>query len=230
HAGSHYAPSHYATLRRRLLRAEVLDELAERRRKPRDLEDVVKHYFREQEPFGGFVGADVAAQLPFADLDALVDDCAAYYEHVHGESALLAHDLEDEARAALARFCGDFGARLDFHLDFAGRVFEDEDDLDRALASVCVCGAPVRDVVGAALSARDGGRWELRPTDEVGNRVHLLKLVSGISPAAIRWHIGRTSHDDTPGDGTIARAAEPAPSDVRLEVVPRGEDGGDADA
>ena len=174
-----------SALRRSLVDPEELPRLAEERRKPEEIADVAVAFCREVEPFMRW-----AERLPFGDLEEVIETCEGYFPSLSAESVLLQTDLQDAAARRLKAFFDDYGRRLDFHLDFAGRMFVDADDLDRSLAQVVVGGAPVVDLVERGLEEAKGGDWQTLALDEVGNRVHLLRLVSGIAEAAIQWHVG----------------------------------------
>ncbi len=171
-------------LRRPMVGPELLSGVAQTRREPRELEAVAAAFCREVHPFDRWTEA-----MPLADLEALVRACERFYGDVAETSALLQPDLAPDARQRLGRFIVELGGRLDFHLDFAGQLFQDGDDIDRSLAEVVVVGDEAAELVAEHLARAGAEQWQLLDSGErPANRVCLLKLVTGIAPEAIRWH------------------------------------------
>ena len=127
-AGEHFGDG---ILRRRLVPAAELPRLAAARREPRERADLVAAYCRAATPF-----AHWKEELPFGDLDAAIAAAEPFHASLLRTSVLLQPDLAAAATARLQRFFADFGQRLDFPLDFAGKLFRDDDDVERALAGV----------------------------------------------------------------------------------------------
>jgi hypothetical protein len=182
-------------LRRSLVDPAELPRLAQQRRRPRELSALVQAYCAAEQPFARW-----RSELPLSRLGRLLEACAAFYPDLAAESVLLQPDLAQEATARLEQFLADFARRLDFHLDFSGRLFADDDDLDRSLWASVVTGQPAGDVVRAALSAQGAGDWSLLLDESPGNRVVLLRMTTGISGSAVRWHAS-PSPSPAPGEG-----------------------------
>ena len=198
-------------LRRSLVTAQQLPRLARQRRRPRETADLVAAYCRAERPFARWKEA-----LPLTDLDAVIAAAEPFHAEVLRESILVQPDLSPAALARLRRFFCDFGQRLDFPLDFAGALFCDEDDVERALGAEVIAGAPVAELVRHELDAAGAGAWRLRAVDGPGHRVLLLKLVTGIARAAIRWPA-----DEPASPPILGVAHEPA---ARGQALHRGGD------
>ncbi len=192
------APEHAEAVEAGLTRALIgrgrIGGLCRDRRKPRELPAVVKEYCRRERPFERW-----RSVLPFADRDAIVAGCLPFFASLGETSVLEQPDLAEEARSRLAAFLAELGGRLDFPLDFAGRVFRDPDEADRSLGAALVVGRPVADLVRAALGEQ-AGRWELLTEPAIGNRVVLCRLVTGIGAAAVRWHDAGATVEQAKGE------------------------------
>ncbi|MCC6747868.1 MAG: hypothetical protein IT371_09440 [Deltaproteobacteria bacterium] len=170
-------------LRVSLLPGAELARLAATQRKPTDLPELAGEYWRTRRPLEGW-----ESQLPFSDERGLVASCAGYYPTLLEGRLLDQPELVERARARLERFFTEVGARLDFQVDFAGRVFLDPDETRQGLATRLVVGAKELATLLPRFSAEERGGWETVATDGVRERVVLLKLVTGIAAPAIRWH------------------------------------------
>lgn len=195
------ADGHFADgiLHRSLVAADALPRVARERRIPRETADLVAAYCRAERPLARWKEA-----LPLADLEAVLRSAEPFHRELLQTSVLLQPDLAPAARTRLRRFLGDFGQRLDYPLDFAGALFRDADDVERALGAAVVTGKPVAELVRGALEDAGAGRWQVHAVDEPGHRVLLLKLVTGIARAAIRW-------PDAPARGGASGAPSGAP-------------------
>jgi hypothetical protein len=170
-------------LRRDLVDRGQVERLAKERRVPRELPEAVKLYCQRVAPYRAW-----QEELPCARLDQLLEQCETFYPDMVERSVLLQADLADGARRRLRQFFADFARRLDFQLDFLGWMFEDADGLDPTLSATVVAGQPVLDIVAQMIEQESAGTWTVLPDDSPGNRVVLLKMATGINPAAIRWH------------------------------------------
>lgn len=186
-------------LRRSLVDPAELTRLAAERREPRELAAAVRAYANTFLPFKRW-----RAVLPCARLADLLKNCETFYPKMVERSVLLQPDLSAEAKQRLARFMADFARRLDFHLDFAGWLHKDADDLNRSLSATVVVGQPVVEMVTEMIEEVSAGVWTILPDDSSGNRVVLLKMATGINPSAIRWHAAPTDQhgEESSGEGT----------------------------
>jgi len=192
-----------AALRRSLVDPLELPRLYEERREPRERGAMVRHFCAVHRPF-----ANWRSELPLADLEPLIDSCGELFESLDDVSVLLQPDLEQQARRRLRRFFRDFSQRLAFHIDFEGRLFADRDGLNRALAASLVVGQPVADIVEEELEAVAARAWEVVREPSKGNRMVLLKLVTGIGRDVIRWHEGPESGAATAEPATAGAAGD----------------------
>jgi hypothetical protein len=183
-------------LRRSLVDPAELTRLAAERREPRDLAAAVRAYANRYVPFGRW-----RTVLPCARLEELLKNCETFYPNMVERSVLLQPDLSAEAKQRLETFFADFARRLDFHLDFAGWLHRDADDLDRSLSATVVVGQPVVEMVTEMIEQVSAGVWAVLPDDSAGNRVVLLKMATGINPSAIRWHAAPAAGSSGEGTG-----------------------------
>jgi hypothetical protein len=192
-------------LTRCLIDPAELSALYQRWRRPRQLPELVQRLCEQLQPFTRW-----RRELPLADLEALVEACRPFHQGLAELPLLEQPELAEQARERLRRFFADLARRLDFHLDFRAGLFRDDDDVSRGLSHALVVDRPVaeqvRELLETSASGDAGGvssgasGWEPLVDEGSGNRVVLLKLVTGIAADAIDWHRGAEAEAQHDGE------------------------------